>query len=200
MDNEKYGIELELVTNKFSKKLQQVKKEVNSLKKVKRLEDYADISKAPISAWKQWASENQRVNKSLKQTQSNFKGIQPLSEKFVQRTETGLKNLTGNIKRFGLALLSIRSIWALVSRASSAYLAQDTELAGKLQSVWVGLGAILAPVIELIAGLIAKAVTFINYLIKALTGVDLIAKATTKSVKGTTGAVKGLNKALASFE
>lgn len=48
----------------------------------------------------------------------------------------GLDKITSKIKRFGLSLLSIRSIWALVSKASSAYLAQDIELANKMQSVW----------------------------------------------------------------
>lgn len=58
-----------------------------------------------------------------------------ISESTTKLTK-GLDKITSKIKRFGLSLLSIRSIWALVSKASSAYLAQDTELANKMQSVY----------------------------------------------------------------
>jgi len=112
----------------------------------------------------------------------------------------GLEKMTSKIKRFGLSLFSIRSIWALVSKASSAYLAQDTALADKLQSVWASLGAMLAPIIEGIANILMKAVGYINIFIKALTGVDLLAKASAKSMDKATKSAKGLNKSLAGFD
>ena len=122
------------------------------------------------------------------------------SKKTHSEMTKGLGKVTSKIKRFGLSLLSIRSIWSLVSRASSAYLAQDTELTNKLQSVWAGLGAMLAPIIENIVNILAYAVKYINIFIKALTGVDLLARATSKSMNGTAKAAKGLNKALAGFD
>ena len=112
----------------------------------------------------------------------------------------GLEKMTSKIKRFGLSLFSIRSIWALVSKASSAYLTQDTELADKLQSVWASLGAMLSPIIEGIANILTKAVNYINIFIKALTGVDLLAKASAKSMDKAAKSAKGLNKALAGFD
>ena len=114
--------------------------------------------------------------------------------------EKGISRAVSKVKRFGLSLLSIRSIWALVSRASSAYLSQDTALANKLQSAWAGLGAMLAPIIERIADLISKAVKYIAIFVKALTGVDLLAKASAKSMNKTAGSAKALNKALAGFD
>ena len=200
MENEKYGIELELITDKFNKQINKVKKEVNSVSKVKRLEEYSDISKAPVSAWKQWASQNQKVNESVKRMKINFKGLQPIADKFTTSTEKGLKKVTSNIKRFGLSLLGIRSIWAIASRASSAYLSQNTELSNRLQSAWAGLGALLSPIIEGLINLFAKAVKYVAIFFKALTGVDLLAKATAKSLNKTAGSAKGLNKALVGFD
>ena len=122
------------------------------------------------------------------------------SSKMNTNITKGLDKMTSKIKRFGLSLLSIRSIYALVSRASSAYLSQDTELANRLQSAWVGLGAVLAPIINFITTLILKLVSVINGFIKALTGVDLIAKASAKSMKGAAGSANALKKSLAGFD
>src|SRR5699024_7121969 len=92
----------------------------------------------------------------------------------------GFNRLTKKISRYALSLFSLGTIYSLVSRASSAYLTQDVELANKLQSAWIGLGAILAPIIEKMANYIIKLVSYINVFAQALTGVNYIAKATSK--------------------
>jgi len=114
--------------------------------------------------------------------------------------QNGIEKTVSKIKRFALSLFSIRSIYSLLSRASSAYMAQDTTLANKMQAVWIGLGAILEPIISGIVNILLKGVKYINIFIKALTGVDLLAKATSKSLGGTTKSAKALNKALAGFD
>lgn len=58
----------------------------------------------------------------------------------------------------------------------------------------------LEPIISRIANLMLKAVKYVNIFVKALTGVDLLAKATAKSMKGTTNSAKALNKALSGFD
>lgn len=113
-------------------------------------------------------------------------------------------NKTRNsILRTALSLFSIRSIFSLVSKASSAYLSQDTDLAGKLQSAWAGLGAFLAPIIESIANKILKLVKYMNVFIKAVTGQDLLAKASKKAtdrINAQTKATKKLNKSLSEMD
>lgn len=112
----------------------------------------------------------------------------------------GIEKTVSKIKRFALSLFSISSIYSLLSRASSAYMIQDTTLANKIQAVWVGLGAILEPIISRIVNIMLKAVKYINIFIKALTGVDLLAKATSKSLGGTNKSAKALSKTLAGFD
>lgn len=112
----------------------------------------------------------------------------------------GIGKAISKIKMFALSLFSIRTVYSVLSRASSAYLSADTSLANKLQAVWVGLGAILEPIISRIVNVMLKAVKYINVFIKALTGVDLLAKSANKSLNGTTKSAKALSKALAGFD
>ena len=223
MDNEKYGIELELVVNKFKEKMQQVKNSFSSLtgkkevnlnintaqieylrKQIGELKaDLAYNAKAPF--WN--TEETLKAQARLEKLTNQYNKLISKQNEVSKTSGTSMNNMSKNfdklfskVKRFGLSLLSIRSIWLLVSRASSAYLAQDQELANRLQSVWAGLGALLAPIIEGIVNILAKGVKYINIFIKALTGVDLLAKATAKSMGATAKSAKSLNKALAGFD
>lgn len=222
MDNEKYGIELELVTNKFNQKMQEVKKAFTNLtdKKVNLNTNIAQIEylkkqigeltadlqvNAKTPFWN--TTETLKAKADLEKLTNQYNKLiakqnelGKSSSKASESISKSISKATSKIKRFGFSLLSFRSIFALVSRASSAYLSQDTELAERLQRIWIGLGAIFSPIIEFIASILEKAIGFINGFVKALTGVDLIARASTKSINKTTGAVKSLNKALGSFD
>lgn len=262
--NEKYGIELELLTSAFNKQVEKVKKTAES---IKTAFDPNDVSGMKINGSLQkeisgisrefqklsgkkislgnavelqnYKTKLQSIGKEFKRIENNSKGLfkaynteaiqQVVNgygqvEKKVEKTKNEVKELnqevkkttlinngvnqlvkgidkaTSRIKRFALSLFSIRSIYALVSKASSAYLSQDTQLANKLQAVWVGLGALLEPAISKIANLMLKAVKYVNIFVKALTGVDLLAKATAKSLSGTSKSANKLNKSLAGFD
>lgn len=244
--NEKFGIELELITQKFKQKINKIKNafkgignqkidmskqvKVNTLTREFELaHDQAEMLRnklktlnsemSRMQSWqvgtKPYIKLQNEIDKTNLQFQKASIKVDNLNDKLnsletpklstgmSQSTSVitkGIETMTSKIKRFGLALFSIRSIWALVSKASSAYLAQDTELADKLQSVWAGLGSMLAPIIEGIANILMKAVGYINIFIKALTGVDLLAKASAKSMDKVAKSAKGLNKSLAGFD
>lgn len=123
-----------------------------------------------------------KLEAQLEKLENQYSKLQAKQEEtsagLTKRMEKGIKS----IKRFGFALFGIHSIWRMVSRASSAYLQQDTETANKLQAVWVGLGSFLAPILEKISTLVIKAVKYLNVFIRALTGVDLLARAISKSM------------------
>lgn len=130
-------------------------------------------------------AEAEKLRNQIGQLRGDFK-------KQTVETDKGFDRNISKIKRLGLSLFGIRSAYALVSRASSAYLSQDTELAQKLQSVWVGLGTFLAPALEGISNALLKALGYLNVFIKALTGVDYIARANAKSLKKQADAQKQL--------
>lgn len=244
--NEKYGIELELIMQKFNEKINKVKnafkgiedKKIDMSKQViidnltkefelahkqaEMLRNKLKTLNAEMSRMQSWQigtkpyvklqNEIEKTNLQFEKASikvDNLNGklnalkVPNLSTGISESTSLltkGLEKMTSKIKRFGLSLFSIRSIWALVSKASSAYLAQDTELADKLQSVWASLGAMLSPIIEKITNILMKGVGYINIFIKALTGVDLLAKASAKSMDKAAKSAKGLNKSLAGFD
>lgn len=121
-------------------------------------------------------------------------------EKTTEKTSKGFNKNIDSLKRFGLSLLSVGSIFAVVSKASSSYLQHDEELAKKMSDTWAGLGAILSPIINGIANILLKGVAIINQFIYALTGVNLVAKANEKALKKQTSAQKALNKETAKFD
>lgn len=112
----------------------------------------------------------------------------------------GFTNMLKSIKKVGLRMLGLASVYGIVSKASHAYLSKDTELAEKLQSVWVALGSFLAPVIEGIAEVMLKAIGYINEFVKALTGIDFIAKANAKALEKQAKAQKKLNNQTYDFD
>ncbi len=120
--------------------------------------------------------------------------------KKLQSINAETDKIAKSIKKVGLALISVRSIYSLVSRASSAYLSQDTELAEKLRSVWVGLGSFLAPALEMISNGLLKALGYLNVFIKALTGIDFLARANAKALKSQANAQKELNRQTYDFD
>ncbi len=116
-------------------------------------------------------------------------------EKLGKSFEKGSKSL----KRFALSLFSLGSIYSLVSKASSAYLSQDTERAQKIQSIWIGLGSFMTGAIDAISNSLLTGLGYLNEFIKALTGIDYIARANEKSLQKQAEAHKKL-KSLASFD
>lgn len=121
-----------------------------------------------------------------------------MSKKMLKGFDKGIKSL----KNFGIRLLGISSIYGIVSKASSVWLSQDTELAQKLQSVWVGLGAIIEPIINAISNALLKGLGYINEFIKAFTDgkVDIVAKANAKMLEKQAKSQEKLNNAIQDYD
>lgn len=122
------------------------------------------------------------------------------ADKTTAKISKGFKKGTTTLKRFALSLFGIHSMYRLVSKASSAYLSQDTELAQKLQNVWVGLGSFLEPLLNAMSNALLKGLGYLNVFVKALTGVDYIARANAKALNKQTKAQKDLNKATQDYD
>lgn len=143
------------------------------------------------------------VATDMKDLKSGWDGV---NDKTNNSNRTLLKynkniNKTANkMKRLALSMLSVGSISAVVSKASSAYLSQNEELANKLQSVWVGLGSFLKPVINGISQALLKGLGYLNEFVKALTGTDYIANANAKALEKQAKAQKKLNKEVQNYD
>lgn len=131
----------------------------------------------------------------VEQTTMALSKLNNETEKSGKTSEFNYKKIANGIKKLGFSLIGLRSAYALVSRASSAYLSVDTELAKKLQSVWIGLGAFLQPLLEALSNALLKALGYLNVFVKALTGIDFLARANAKAIKQQSDATYGLAKA-----
>lgn len=134
---------------------------------------------------KNLGAETQQVDKEAKKVDVSFKGIPK------------------TLKTIGLSILGVRSAFALFRKVVNSALSNNIELSNKFSAIWTALGNAIAPLLTRIANAILTAFSYLNLFIKALTGVDLLARGMAQAnanTKATTKSVKELNKQLAGFD
>lgn len=218
----KIRINTELNTTKFDNKIDKLENDLDIAKqKADQAEQkFADLSntlenfpkwKVDTDEYRKLADNVDKANIAWQQAtnkvdeySNKIKEVSLQQEKAIfdskGKSSANATKLIKKLKRVGLALFSIRTAYSLVSKASSAYLSQDTELAEKLQSVWVGLGSFLAPLLEYLSNMLLKMVGYLNVFIKALTGIDFVARANAKALNKQAKAQKNLNNQMLSFD
>lgn len=218
----KIRVNTELNTTKFDNKMDKLENDLDIAKqKADQAEQkFVDLSNAleNFPKWKVDTDEYrkladnvdkanvawQQATNKVDEYSNKIKEVSLQQEKAVfdskGKSSVNATKLVKKLKRVGLALFSIRSAYTLVSRASSAYLSKDTELAEKLQSVWVGLGSFLAPLLEYLSNMLLKMVGYLNVFVKALTGIDFVARANAKALNKQAKAQKNLNNQMLSFD
>ncbi len=206
MSDGKLIIETELGTKSFEAqykeletKLKADQKRLNQLMKIKA--SGGDLNYGTLnSEIAQLQSNVERASNKMLDMRLKVKEAGDESKDTANKFDVNFKKMGDAVKRFAFSLVGLRSIYAVVSRASSAYLSQDVELAEKLRSVWVGLGSFLAPVLEFISNALLKALGYLNVFIKALTGIDFLARANAKALKAQASAQKELNNQTYDFD
>jgi exonuclease VII small subunit len=226
---EKFSVSLELMIQKFkdgAKKAQEVSQNVASKIKENMSVDVGSnafkgmnvesellLNKInSIKATLQMANDNPKLlpkqdilemNAELEKLEGQYNKINQSSNMFsssFNKIKDGMNESLKSAKRFTLSLFGIQSVYRMLSRASSAYLAQDEETSSKIQSAWIGLGSVFAPLLQTIANFAIKAVSYINVFIKALTGTDFLANAMAKSMNKAGKSAGKLSKILAGFD
>lgn len=152
------------------------------------IKESADTAGTPLNRLKTLISKIREVGKETDKAKKKGKSF---GTDFGKSLSKGI----GSIKRFALSLLSIRSAFSAISKASQAYLSFDTELQESIQNSWNVLGSLLAPILEYVASLFSQLVSAVATFVKALTGVDLVAKANAKSLKKQEEATKKASSA-----
>ena len=148
-----------------------------------------DIAKAEVEADKL----RQTLSNTDKEVDSTSKSINNLGTKVANSLETASKKT----RKFVLSLFSVRTAWAVISRASSTYLSENERTTNKVAAAWSYLGNILGPVIEKIVSWLQYGIAYVNVFVKALTGVDFLAKSIQKTAAKTN---KELKKTVSSMD
>ena len=225
--NEKFSVSLELALNKWKSQVATVKKSMQDIGKVTKGSIAIDDSSIKnmtaqqeqlknkildIQATLQMASQDTKLfsptevlemRAELEKLESQLDGTTQSSTAFKKvgdNISNTMKKGMQSAKKFTLSLFGIHSIYRALSRASSAYLAQDQETSDKIQAAWIGLGSVFAPLLQMIADFAIKAVSYLNVFMKAFMGVDFLGKAMSKSMDKANKSAKGLSKTLAGFD
>lgn len=137
----------------------------------------------------------------LKPLQNTIKKVIPDAKTLNSTLRKSFSNaLLGSAKKFTLAMLGVRSLFTTLRSAVQEYMNYDTKLEDSLRNNWAVLGSLLAPALERIIQLFGLAVGYIRGFIKALTGIDLVARANTKSMASVGESAKKTLGNLAKFD
>lgn len=95
----------------------------------------------------------------------------------------GLKRMLTGIKNIALAVFGVRTAWTLVQKSISYVTSESKEMANTLKGMSVAMGAMFQPAIEAAIRGVTRLFNYIAAIWKALTGINIIAKANAKLAK-----------------
>ena len=115
---------------------------------------------------------------------------------------SAIKKGIAGFSKFHLAMMGIRLAIRAIRAATQEYLEVNTHLQGQMDTLKALWGQVLGPVIERFIGLIVRAVTAVNALVHAMTGINFIARANAAALQKQAKATGDASKAaqLAGFD
>lgn len=188
MSDGKIIIQTSIENKSFDKQIAELKAKAKKYEKT--LESDLEI---PIK-FRMSADERKQLESDLEKTKNQIISLRNQASKDIPNIGDNFKKTSKSIKRFALSLLSVGSIFAVLSKASNSYTAADEKNTNQIEANWIGMGTILSPVIEMIMSLMKKAVTGILYFMTVLTGTNYIAKANEQVLKNQSKGMKDLSK------
>jgi len=226
--------EVETLTNKLNEAKENAKALSNALEKARsdrakasvligiekqykeEVKTVAELSAELKEAENEQSKLNSKIEKTNIQYEKSIKTVDKLKDKIdlisLKRQQTALKNIengiTSSIKKVGklaLAVLSVRSAYSLLRRASSTWGQYNEQYAKDLEYIRFALAYGLAPILEKIVNLVATLMTYVNYLANAWFGKKIFASAKdfqnmAKSASGVAKSTKEIKNNLASFD
>lgn len=124
-------------------------------------------------------------------TTSSFTGASKMADKFGASIKRGIKTMS----RYALAMFGIRGAFTAVSQVARSYIADNEALESSINGIRGAFGELLGPAIEKVINLIKIAMSYVFAFVKALTGVDYVARWNAKALNKQTSATKELAKA-----
>ena len=167
-----------------------------------------DTIKAKIAQAKKAVSEfvNTTKQKSgFSKMIPQLNGISGLSVRIknqIKQWGTGFKGGLKHILKYAGALFSLRGIYSVLSSSASSWLSSQNagakQLSANIKYMKTAMGSVFAPVIQYVTNLIYQLMRAIQSVVYAFSGINIFAKATASSMKGTAGSAKQASKSLSS--
>lgn len=149
-----------------------------------RIRSILDSHRSTILSSEKTSGSLKKIGQGLKNIGVQSYKVLKVGSKLISPFTKPMTKAISKIKQMGFALLSVRSAFTFVRKAASEYLALDTQLQKAFTNTWRAMGAQLAPALEYVQYLFHQFVRVIYSVIYALTGIDLIARANEKAMKG----------------
>lgn len=174
-----------------------------------------------VKAWKNANVEIKETNAETKKTHSILSRIERLISKSASgvvgfaRNTLNLKNGFSKVNdsitigrkkllRYGLALISIRSIYGGLSRLANEFLNSGSDAANQIKEnldyMKSALSNALAPAIELVVNSVMKLMSVLNTVLTTFFGINLFAKNTSKNLSNASKSAKEISKLKAGFD
>ena len=159
------------------------------------LEDVGNEAEKTSSKFSNFKNTISSIGRSFSQLSGTLKSISKSFNNFRNSFGRGMDNTFKKVRKLALGLIGVRTMMSLLTKSVNAYLSFDSQLQASLKNSWNTLGALLAPAIELVANLFAKATAYVAQFVQALTGLDLVARANEKAILSQANATKSLGEA-----
>ena len=122
-------------------------------------------------------------------------------EKDTTAVGTATKKGIATFGKMQLVMMGIMMATRAISAATQEYIAVNSKLEGQMNTLKALWGQVMGPVIEWFINLIIRAVTAVNALVEALSGINFIARANEAALKKQASAAGAASKAqLAGFD
>lgn len=133
----------------------------------------------------------------LRQKQSDLnKTDLSQAEKAMKNISSTTESVIKKVGRWALAVFSIRSAYALISRTSSTLAQYNDQYATNLEYLRYVLAQAIAPVLQFLVNLAYKLLTYVNYIAQAWFGVNLFSNASSKNFNKMAGSAEKIKKSL----
>lgn len=130
---------------------------------------------------------------------NNFKELPKITNKInFNGLNKGMKRGIGHVFRYAGALLSLESIYGLLSSSANAWLnsqnAGTQQLNANIEYMRYAMGSALAPVIQFVTNLVYQLMKAVQSVVYALTGVNIFANAGAKAYSNMANSAKKASK------
>lgn len=145
----------------------------------------------------------ERLNARQKRFNALMGAVSKLSGNITNLGKKMTKSIDGSVKslkRFAMGLLGIRGLFMFVRQISQTIMANNETLKSQLDGIKNTIGVAFEPILYGIINSIVKVISYVNALITALSGVNLVAKANKKAINAVGGSAKQLQNQLAGFD
>lgn len=179
--------EIAIEIDKQSPKIERVHEKLNKVKQ-KQTENNSKMQ--------EYRRRVEEARKKLEEAKNEQAGLSLNTDGMGKSLNKGITK----ILRYGMALLSIRSIYGVLSNAMNMWLNGNSKGAKQLKSdidyMKISIGRALSPVLKYIVNLLYQAIGLAGALIKAFTGIDIFAGSVADYMSSTTSSANKTNKEL----